>query len=220
MTGKATDCCARCGATLMPETAVHLWDGRDYCRPCVEAACPGMADYAEQHEELAEEAPFVSRLWMWLMDRGALVLMGLAAFGVFVFVAGLMTRMLGSPDAWSALAVLVVGLSTPGLALGSLTFLALAQSGRWDICVRDGRITLRHKIGFRRQVHLSRCRWSFAQDHPSGTRVLPLRTPQAAVRLQARFLRVRCGWTAETAGLWIGLCALAEVPYGGKRAAR
>jgi len=53
--------CAHCDAPLTSETTVHLWDGRDYCRACVEDACEGMADYAADHPRLEETLPFLLR---------------------------------------------------------------------------------------------------------------------------------------------------------------
>jgi len=49
--------CRHCGHVIGPGNSVRLWDGRDYCEECVEAACPGLADYARTHPGLKEGPP-------------------------------------------------------------------------------------------------------------------------------------------------------------------
>ena len=49
--------CRKCSASLTTEQVVHLWDGHDYCRECVEAACPGMAEYATANPLLVAIEP-------------------------------------------------------------------------------------------------------------------------------------------------------------------
>ncbi len=59
--GRSQGQCSKCSQPLTPETTVHLWDGKDYCRGCVEAACPGMAEYARTHVFLEETMPYDGR---------------------------------------------------------------------------------------------------------------------------------------------------------------
>lgn len=44
--------CHKCKASLLSSDAVHLWDGKDYCRNCVEAAGLGSADCATHTKSL------------------------------------------------------------------------------------------------------------------------------------------------------------------------
>ncbi len=49
--------CRECSASLTAARKIHLWDGHDYCRECVEAACSGMAAYAGKHPVLVATEP-------------------------------------------------------------------------------------------------------------------------------------------------------------------
>jgi len=59
--------CKNCSRQLRANEAVRLWDDEHYCRPCVEAVCPGLSSYAETHERLEELLEFrfarVLRTW-------------------------------------------------------------------------------------------------------------------------------------------------------------
>jgi hypothetical protein len=46
--------CPKCGRII--HSAVRLWDGRDYCRDCVDHACPGLGDFAAQHPILSQRS--------------------------------------------------------------------------------------------------------------------------------------------------------------------
>ena len=50
--------CKKCSQPLTPQTSVRLWDGGDYCRRCVEEACPNLVDYALAHDVLEESMPY------------------------------------------------------------------------------------------------------------------------------------------------------------------
>lgn len=47
--------CRKCSAT--GDDLVVLWDGHPYCSSCLEAAQPGLTDYARHHPVLSEEMP-------------------------------------------------------------------------------------------------------------------------------------------------------------------
>ncbi|MEX0716659.1 MAG: hypothetical protein WD066_08735 [Planctomycetaceae bacterium] len=49
--------CRHCDRPLVEAETVRLWDGRDYCRDCVEAEMPGLAEYAASHPTLEEAVP-------------------------------------------------------------------------------------------------------------------------------------------------------------------
>jgi hypothetical protein len=49
--------CRKCSASLTAARRIHLWDGHDYCRECVEAACSGMAAYAGKRPVLVATEP-------------------------------------------------------------------------------------------------------------------------------------------------------------------
>ena len=46
-----TEFCPACHACL-DASAVHLWDGRDHCRDCVDEECSALADHAERNPSL------------------------------------------------------------------------------------------------------------------------------------------------------------------------
>ena len=77
----ADDACPRCHERLAAQAAVRLWDGRDYCRACVDRACEGLADYAAAHPRLEERQPFSLRSGL---RNAASALLGAAAFVGFL----------------------------------------------------------------------------------------------------------------------------------------
>ena len=89
--------CSRCSRTMSADSAVHLWDARDYCRDCVEAACPGLANYARTHSVLEERVaahsavvaggPTRKTLWaaLALMSLAMIAAWAAAALGEFDF---------------------------------------------------------------------------------------------------------------------------------------
>ena len=56
--------CRICSRSEAPGPAVRLWDGRWYCRECVEAVSPALYRYALAHDRLEESPPF-SRGDIW-----------------------------------------------------------------------------------------------------------------------------------------------------------
>ena len=48
---------ARCGKDDPSAEVVRLWDGRDYCRGCVEAECPTLWEFARGRDVLEDAIP-------------------------------------------------------------------------------------------------------------------------------------------------------------------
>lgn len=57
--------CASCSSDLLPDNAIHLWDGRWYCRRCVQRHSKDLARYAETHSCLTDRVALSNRLAPW-----------------------------------------------------------------------------------------------------------------------------------------------------------
>jgi hypothetical protein len=53
----STGCCKCLGAVAQSEDYVRFWDGRDYCRSCLENTSPGLFDYVRETSVLKEVLP-------------------------------------------------------------------------------------------------------------------------------------------------------------------
>ena len=53
--------CAKCLRDLDQDSAVHLWDGKDYCRECVSTASPALAVLAKRFSILSERITVARR---------------------------------------------------------------------------------------------------------------------------------------------------------------
>jgi len=74
---------------LTASTEVTLWDGRSYCRKCVDGALPGLADYAIDHPILIDTTAFslprivqASLLVMLLLFVSTLIILSIGFCGV------------------------------------------------------------------------------------------------------------------------------------------
>lgn len=76
--------CRKCSMPLATEQIVHLWDGHDYCRKCVENACPGMADFALAHPVLESVEPISMRTG--IQNLALLIAAVTAPFAMFCLV--------------------------------------------------------------------------------------------------------------------------------------
>jgi len=220
----ADQACPVCDKLIDGGGAVRLWDGRTYCRACVEAECPGLADYAATHDHLAESAPFDLRVCLWLASW-------VSAAALLVF--GLLGVIVGGSE-WGAKGALVTGLLTGGCAAifgfvwafgrmmvdRAILLGAVAADGRIE--AQSGRSVETLLARWRRGRHLKwpleQCRWYVTRRArhlvwPRPERVIMLVLPLGRVFGVSLFRReVACGLTPETFALWRGFLTLARVP--------
>ena len=201
--------CSKCSCTLTPGDAVRLWDGRDYCRECVEKACSGLAEYAAAHERLAEAPPPWSPRVVWamrLLQWGPLVL---AVLGGIVALAVQAPSL--KPDGVGMIAMLALYGVVPALAIG------LAKCNRQTVSAENGRIVVSRRIGGNRSAPLEQCRWHFADEHRQESRFLPRMGREPGIFVYVGRLKAPCAWTPRTLQLWTGFLNLAQVTYGRRK---
>ena len=85
------DACPNCLELLDSLEGVKLWDGRCYCRNCVESACDGLSEFALAHPTLAETAPFSLRraVWSGFCATTAIALLLLGGFTIVCLIGGI-----------------------------------------------------------------------------------------------------------------------------------
>jgi len=152
-----TATCARCGRACPSSEVVRLWDGRDYCRDCVEAECRGLFDFARDRRSLRDTMRHdpAGGLLAWAGVAGLL------GGGLVVTAATIWAT--GDPD----LAILLLEWS--GVAWGAAMLLSLPSVFRARqvlprVVVRDGMVEVyrRSHAGRKRPVAtfpLSESRW-------------------------------------------------------------
>lgn len=218
-----TEKCAACERVLTVPQAVRLWDARWYCRQCLDAACPGLADYSARHESLEDIEPpprvlkiltFYFGWWLTL----AVILP--APFAVLTLVvSGLdVALQIFTPIYyyWGAILLLPILLCV---------FIALAQ--RADVIVvsvHNNMLRLRHRNSHEWfEVPLHSCQWHVGPVRDPGKRPwcrIRLAPEQAVVLLRiptgnrafGRYGTLVCGASPTTRRIWEAFLTLAEVP--------
>ena len=223
--------CSKCSRALSGQVAVSLWDGKRYCRECVEAACPGLADYARNASILGESIASdltPTRGHRFFNFLTCVVLMLVASAAVFGASweegAGFRREKILAGLAWVGLFFVPVILA---LWL-SMVWSGAGPSGRATrraaLAVRDGRVHVRAKSGMAvsaSSASLEECSWYVgpSTDDPCArTLDLPeieavlLIVPRLRVTKGVEQRTVACGWTPQIQRIWIGFLTLAGVP--------
>ncbi|MDP6438115.1 MAG: hypothetical protein QGH74_00610 [Candidatus Brocadiia bacterium] len=214
--------CSKCEQPLSPETTVRLWDGKDYCDSCVEAACPGMADYAREPPVLSEHLdpgppPGAAQ---FVFDSVVVVLclpLLLVGFGGLAGVAWLIHPVL---------VVLVLLLFVLAL-LGVVGKMARFEHRkllriRPTISVQEGVCQAESAGSSLWQADLPSCGWEEGRarwDFVIGSLGIVRHVRYPVILLapcgpewDAVEAPIACGWTPEMRALWIGFLTLAGVP--------
>lgn len=206
--------CHACDATLEPENTVRLWDGRDYCRSCVEAACPGLSDYAASHETLEETEEWTPAANIWWNFKISVVVLLLGG----IFVTALVVS---EPEIGITISGALIFFSIVWL-LGEFLFIVgelwLGKGLRETIRVHGGQVTI--TAPHRRkplEYSLARCRWHVGKGFSKGLGVAPS-GPRLVLKFPTGFLGLRAfghystfGSTPEMLGIWRGFLALAGI---------
>lgn len=226
--GRSQGQCSKCSQPLTPETTVHLWDGKDYCRGCVEAACPGMAEYARTHVFLEETMPYDGRRTELSMRKTK------RTFAVVVLVVLIVLAIaswLTAPMNGVVFAVFVLALPVAGMAacigFSWKLFYVMGKRG-WSspiVRVQEGRVVYRvgrGKLVIPMRKALAKCRWSVETRRWFSYwwwlwRLWGAPRNEAVVIEFWRWLslsriKAPCGWTAEMRRIWVGFLTLADVP--------
>ncbi len=229
-----TDCpitepaqCGRCQGALEGRDSIRLWDGKVYCHECIEMACPGMYEYATEHDQMEETTPY--RLRRRLAEFLVFVMLVYAGLAVFIqFVAARDAHDQITPLnalAWSA--VVAVAICAPWTTLG-LWFTRMYLP---TVIAREGNITVRRSaslfewgrhVASETVVQLSDCTWSPGIGAGPMLTFHDMLQSRINIRYPMKFLGLRInrgcatvGFTEDTRRLWKGFLTLATVPNAG-----
>ncbi|NQT16980.1 MAG: hypothetical protein HQ582_29755 [Planctomycetes bacterium] len=224
---RAAVLCSACNKSIAPGTSVRLWDGRDYCRTCLDSSCPGLAQYAVQHESLQEEMPeqvvrddvkilLVGSVRVFLaVSAFVFLLVVLAARGsAFLesFYQGIKVFLLGE--------AVILSIFSPIIAI--FGYVAWRSARRLLPHTRAAAGRLRLRFGdCEKEVALNDCRWCSGKLH--RTRLCRgfgtfSHAPAILIRLPGGSwftwpaIVVGVGYTAEMRARWKALLTLAGVP--------
>jgi hypothetical protein len=217
--------CKKCSQPLAAGASVHLWDGGDYCRPCVDKACPNLADYAIAHNVLEETIPYDRKAASRQLLRVYVVIW--AVFCTLGAVAGLVmgdiTTAIVLPLFFVLCAALAGAIQIPAL-------LWIAKGAAQRVSVRDGNVTVCRPN--RRRLApwtfpLNNCRWYLGRlRHDTFLRgTLPRNAPTIILvypvhwrRFQLCRYKTACGFSEEMRQLWQAFLRLTGVAEGRKPA--
>jgi len=226
------DACRVCQKALTPHFSVKLWDGKRYCRDCVEAVCSGLADYAASHDSL-EETPRL-RVVDCLRFTAFLLVILTGLCGV------LCALLIIAPSELEAIDLLAVSGFLAALCMVTvIMFLLLVILFKTTITAKDGFITqattmplLKKARSFRptpsadtsdvkvsNTWNLQDCRWYVGKGRGLYGFVAP-GEPKVVLRVPVVLFGIRiwwrtsviCGFSAESRRLWKGFLTLAGVP--------
>jgi hypothetical protein len=209
----ASGACAKCSCDLAQDQAVCLWDGKEYCRACVNSVSPMLLAYAKIYSILSERIVIHPRdavrdeLLLWC-------LVGPAFTGFLCYVG--FTNGLGI---WNGIFLGVVVTALGALVRSLIVYRAAALvSGRVE--VEDGRLRVQHPGRGNASWALQDCQWHVGSARKAKTffpglfvsrRLIIVECP-----LNVRFLwrlnaRVPCGLTKELREVWESFLIIAGV---------
>jgi hypothetical protein len=213
--------CNACARQLSLQQSVRLWDGYTYCRSCVDAASPGLFEYAEEHEQIAETVPdlddgagqYLTCRWGNLIPRIRIVSAVLGSV--------LLEALGGNLAVWTGATLLALELAfeTSIFAVNVALIRRITEGSvpSASIAVSDGQVTFTSARGVARSVPLSRCRWCIVDETP---KVLSAHS----TAIQRHCVLVfggdgftlssagMCGFSPETQMHWTPFLTIAEVP--------
>lgn len=211
--------CEKCGQPMTPETTVHLWDGKDYCRDCVVRAAPGLLDYARAHDRLQERMPFnlASMTWTLVVFIGVINAVLICLMLVPVAMGGF--KRLDS-GALQDVLYIVAFVDLPMFAAVGV-YLLLARFRPPMVYAAKGMVMgMPHwPLTMRKVMRLAGCSWYTGKlAHSVGMGTVPMIEvvflEMRTARLGGMFTTggiVNCGWTEETLAVWKGFLTLAGV---------
>ena len=215
MTADST--CGKCGRPLKSSQAIRLWDGKDYCRPCVDDACPKLAEYARSHETLEDTIPY---------DARGVLIGCVIIYGLVVGIFALFAASIGAVPVGDAIAGALCLTSLAALIQVPLIFWT-AKRRRPTVRVQDGVIAVsRSRFPLKSwrdyPFPLYDCSWklgSLGYDTwlaPVPTllfrRVVIVILPYRELGFLSIREKVACGWDPQMRDLWVGFLTLAGIP--------
>ena len=192
--------CAACGKTVSPDSLIAFWDGRSYCRECLNEVSEGLADYCATHDRLEETVQYspvrhVAQLCVLVVPFLAVPIF----FRSAVFAAPILV---------------IIGIILSTALVGT-------QLNLPTVVARDGCVTVKHRLRWLNSRRpLEDCRWYVGSMIPVGILYLPRRALARRIVLCVPWgrkwvwSRVNCGFTPEARRLWEALLTLAKVPEG------
>ncbi|MFH1921675.1 MAG: hypothetical protein ABIP48_17560 [Planctomycetota bacterium] len=210
--------CAACNRRLTSDRPVQLWDGRVYCRACVERAFPGLAEYAALHDRLEETMP----LEFCREHRKGLILFLASIIGFFeLFVVAM--GLSGEEGALLGALLATLAMVLAYVPIFLLFYYALWRNVRNNlprVCAQSGRLIVWYGES-QRNVALRDCQWWFGKlngMHLWRKYLIFSRAPVVLIRLPPGGfwgrspITVAVGYTTETRKLWDAFLRLARVP--------
>lgn len=205
---------------------VRLWDGRDHCIECVEAACPGLVDLARTREDLVDSIPYdqSAALAKWARFFGVLfAVLALTAAGFFAAMDRASAALLvGSMAACCAVVALVALLSvfrarhvlpTVRVAGGTVDVFRPDQAEGRRPVVSYPLAEARWQLGRVRKDEAFYGRFNMLSIVVPDRPAVILRAPRGGV-LGYPSVLTATGSTPEMVRLWQGFLRLAGVPEG------
>lgn len=204
--------CCVCDHETAPPDSVVLWDGRTYCRGCVDAKSPDLFQFATVNPKFQEPVPFpqrqiVQRLFFSCLFIGS-------CFGLLFAVGGY-----SSLGLWPSVGILLL-FSCLGLFMFLIQVFPTLMAARHvlpTIAIMDGTVEIRRGTSTGRTSWpiqswpLGQVRWCIGKPkHDSLLRGSHF--PKCSVVILEKYgERVACGWTEETQKLLIAFFELAGV---------
>ena len=213
--------CKKCSCRLTPQTTVRLWDGGDYCRRCVEEACPRLVDYALAHDVLEESMTY---------DRSAALRRSVRMCVVMAAIFGAVMALpwLAAGDLCMVVAAFVFALLLAAVAAAIQIpgFLWMAKCAVPKVTVQDGNVTTSRPN--RRRLSswtfpLSNCRWYLGKvRHDSFLRNTVTPNAPAIILVypvhwwgfEVFRYKNACGFSDDMRELWGAFLRLAAIPEG------
>ena len=203
---------ARCPYCSHPVSGepVTLWDGRTYCRQCIEEVSPALYDFAAGGGELYDILDRDDVRWGHFMS-----LLGKWYLGLVMLLFGLpfsLAILAGKGDIWALVFVLVF-FGGGGMILLSLQALIGVRVHRSRlprrITLQNGQLVISAPKG-EKNVTITDCRWFFggtSVDQPSMFTQL-----RRSVVIQTPEEQIACGYCEDMLPHWHAFLSLARIP--------
>jgi hypothetical protein len=207
--------CHKCGSPLTTDERIHLWDGHDYCRTCVETKSPRLARYAAEPPVLEETMPHSPWRIVW-QNFVFYWASAMALFGTIAFFAGLENG--GIRGGLQGLLVVQLWI-LPVIVTFSFGIAVSFSLSRPTFTVREGEITVRTGCHWSTTCRLTDAAWFRGRSMqtnflgryllPGGPRVLIV-LPRGDER-EDRLAPV--GFSEFTRDVWTAFLTLADIPH-------
>ena len=209
----ATENCANCNVALPLSDSVRLWDGKDYCRSCVEAQLPGLAAHVASQQRLEDSAP------QEVVDDFKRPILTYILFGLlFGIPFGIVGHLESGPLGLRTGFFFAMGISACAAAIQIPGFIWTARRYAPTVSVENGVVTVKRKAYGEHRYPLGSVQWSLGKSkRDSMLRYTMIKKVDVVLlEVPTRFLgftvvvRVACGWSEDMRSRWIAFLTLAN----------